>query len=332
MNLIYNNELRTMTDRLVRAWEQVDVAGIEEMILPNACVDFDIFRQRLDRGGLLRKIAQRPRKIAYARFETLNNIVVMGHEKARQSLAMIGIYADPNDGEWTKYTFEGTFAFEFEKTAEGWKYSSVKFMLTDENVIRWPRLLSSGIPQVRGTGDPSFVSNWVAPSHEDRIGYFADKRLPVINPVYDSPWYGMNDRIRPEHEEELIQEAFFRYAFGIDFNNFRLWEDVFTEDCQCIYGDTRPYTKRGVVEFLKAEKQGSSRCTHTGFFTSVQIDGDTALGKLYLRAPAFHQDTEITPAELDKRPSWARYILRFRQEKGLWRICQLNFFAGLTNH
>ena len=328
----YENEIRILGQELVDAWAQADAGRLRDKILPDAAVDFDIFPQGMGRDELLEKLSERPRKTGYVRFEPLNNIVVLGKEKARQSMAMIGIYADPNGGTWSKYTFEGTFALEYVRIEGEWKFSSLKFMLTDENVIVWPRLLSDGISQSRGSGDPSFVSNWVRPNHEDRIGWFPDRRLPAINPVYDSPWYGMEDRIAPAQEEELIEEAFYRYAFGIDFNNFRLYEDVFTDDCRVIYGDTQPYTKRGVIEFLKAERQGSPRCTHTGFFSDVRIDGDKAIGHLYLRAPAFHPEDSIAPEGLDKRHSWARYVLRYRKENGIWKIHQLNFYMGLTVH
>ena len=82
MNLVFHDEIRSLSDRLIEGWKKADVSGLEDLILPDAYVDFDIFEKGIDRNELLRKLSERPRKTDYVRFETLNNIVVKGKSEA----------------------------------------------------------------------------------------------------------------------------------------------------------------------------------------------------------------------------------------------------------
>ena len=321
--------VKGLTARLVKAWESADVSGIDEMVLPDAYIDFTVFGRNIGREKLKEMLGTRPRKTGFVRFQIFNDVCLTAGGKAQESAAMVGVYADPNDGKWSRFGFEGTFANSFVKTEDGWKFSSIKFQLTNEDSIKWCRLLTSGIAQEEGPGDLSFVSHWPYPHHDDRIGWYQNSRTPAINPEFDAPWYVIPEREDACTEEELVQEAFFKYAYGIDFDCFRIYNDTFTEDARIIYGDTRPYTKRGVLEFLKAERQGSCRCVHVGFFTNVKVDGDTAEGKLYLHGPTLQVKGELNEELIRKRFTWARYRLNFRKEDGIWKISQLNFYQGV---
>lgn len=320
--------VKELTAQLVKAWESADVSDIDDMILPDAYIDFTIFGRDIGREKLKELLGERPRKTEFARFQLFNNVCLVEKGRAQQSVAMVGVYADPNEGEWTRFGFEGTFANSFVKTKEGWKFSAIKFQLTNEDSTLWCRLLTSGIAQVKGPGDLSFVSHWPYPKHDDRVGWHPGTRVPAINPEFDAPWYVIKNRENPGTEEEQIQEVYWKYAYGIDFDCFRLYDEVFTEDACIIYGDDRPYTKRSVQEFLKAERQGSCRCVHVGFFTEVNVDGNTAEGKLYLHGPMLQAEGKLTEELVKKRFVWARYNLSFAKENGQWKIRRMKFYLG----
>lgn len=320
--------IKGITEQLIKAWERADCSCINDIVMEDAYIHFTMFGRDIGRERLKEALSGRGRKTSFAKFEMLNYVCLIEKGKAQQSVGLVGAFADCEDGEWKRFGFEGTFANSFIKTKNGWKFSSIKFEFTNEDGIQWPRLYTTGIPQVPGRGDNSFIANWNCSHHDDRIGWHEGTEIPAINAEFDAPWYVIKNRENPGTDEEQIQETYFRYAYGIDFYSFKLYEDVFTEDAVMVYGDTQPYDKRTVIEMLKSERQGSCRCVHMGFFTEIKIHGNTADAKLYLRGCKIPDWYEFNEENLNKRITWARYKLKYKKVDGKWLIHRMNFYPG----
>ncbi len=327
-------QIRSLLERLVQAWESGDVSSLKEMILPNAWIDFSMFERGISVKGLEKEFSVRARKTDFIRFELYNYVGMTEKKKGQQAASLIGIFADPNDGQWTRYAFEGSFANSLCKTEAGWKFSAIRFELQDESSTPWARIYSDGIHAIPGSkchpalGDRSFIANWRYPDHDIRIGWFPDRRLPPINAELDAPWNAISNRDDPGTDEEQIQEVFFRYAYGVDYGCFNFYKDVFTEDAMMIYSDEQPYELRSVIDMLKLERQGSCRCLHTGYFTQITINGDKAVAHLRLRMIQMGEPEEITEELIKKYLMWSRYRLEYHKVDGQWRIHRLNFYPG----
>ena len=324
-------QIRNLLEWLVKSWEKADLDGLEERVIPDAWIDFSMFDRGISVAQLKQALSTRARKTEFARFEIYNYVGLADLNNAQQIAAVIGVYADPNNGKWTRFGFEGTFANTLQKTKDGWKFSAIRFELGDETSKGWARLHSTGIKRISAStetsADISYVSNWKYPYHDDRIGWYPDSRIPPITAEMDAPWNAIQN-CQPRPDEEQIQEAFFRYAFGIDFNCFKLYDGVFTEDAMIVYADEQCRTVRQVIDLLKPERQGSSRCLHTGFFTKIIVAGDTAEAYLYLRGVQAAPDGEITKDYLQSYRTWSRYKLFYKRCDGNWKIHKLYFYPG----
>lgn len=325
---VEDQRIRENMGILVKAWETGKTELLDQIIAEAAWIDFTMYGRNIGREKLKKFFEDRSEKISYISFELLNYVCAIEKNLAVVSSAMIGIFADKKEEKWSRFGFEGNFANRLIKTEDGWKFSSIKFELTDEDSTRWAWLFTGGIPEEKGRGDLSFVPAWICTKHDDRVGWFPGRRIPVINAEFDAPWLAIKNRENQGTDEEQIQETFFRYAYGIDNNCFKLYDDVFTEDAVIMYSDDRPYDKRSVTEMLKAERLGSCRCTHTGFFTDVKVDGDTAKATLYLRGPLIPDEYELTDEMMNTRLVWARYHLNYVKQNGKWLIQRLNFYMG----
>jgi len=323
-------QIKNIADKLVKAWERAEVSCIDHIVLENAFIHFTMFGRDIGRQALKEAFAARTRKTSFVKFEIVNYVCLIEKGKAQQSFGLIGAFADQEEGEWKRFGFEGIFVNSLTETENGWKFSSVKFEYSNEDSIQWPRLYSTGIDQIPGRGDISFVANWKNPHHDDRIGWHEGTEIPVVNAEYDAPWYVIQNRENPGTDEEQIRETYFRYAFGIDFYSFQLYEDVFTEDAVMIYGDEQPYDKRSVVDMLKSERQGSCRCVHWAIFKNIDIHGDTADAKMYLRGCVIPDHYQIDEKSLNKRIGWARYKLNYKKIDGKWLIHRMIFYPGFV--
>ena len=319
--------IRKTAERFVAAWETADMDDVEELFLPDAEVEFSIFDAGLTVKKLTEKLAERPRKVAFTSFEIINYVCAVGNKSAQQSFSMMGLLADKKEGKWEQFHFEGAFANTLQLTDKGWKISKMLFNLTDANTAPWGKVFSSGITIEKGFGDDSFVSNWDVRQPDDRIGWYPDKRLPVIVPEIDAPWVAIKDRLNPGTDEQQIEETFFKYSYGVDNGLFELFEDVFTEDAVIKYFDDQPWDKRTVTEMLKFEKQGACRTIHTGYVKDICINGDIATAQVYLRGTFYYPD-KITDEVIRKRWIWSRYHLDYRKENDIWKIHRMFFYPG----
>lgn len=322
-------EIRKALDDFVGGWQTGDAETITAVLALDPVLDFSILPEGLTRQEFVRQLIKRPVVTSYVKFRLLNYVAGICKGRARQSAAMTGTFAGQQDGRWTFFRFEGTFANELVRTEQGWNFTALRFEMTDENGTVWPRLNPDGIPQKDGIGTYAYVSHWALQRHDDRIGWYEDKRIPSVIAEYDSPWAFADQRENPGSDRDQIRETFFKYAYGIDFDYFNLYKEVFTKDALIIYGDDRPYDLRGDIDMLKAERQGSCRCVHTGFFSSIDVyDKNQAEADLYLMGTYVPQGFIPTEESVREDWAWARYHLIYRKEDGFWKIHRLNFYPG----
>lgn len=321
--------IKKITEQLVKAWEKSNAQSLSSIILDDADIKFSVFGGKLTKSELQEHLEERPRPTAIERFDILNYVNLIEKGRAVQTFAMIALLAGEKEGKWSQFQFEGNFCNELVKTEEGWKYKEIYFELTDVNTAYWPKQRTEGINIVPCSGDDSFVSNWDKTNHEDRIGWFSDRELPIIVPELDAPWLRIKKPENKGTDEKQIEETFFRYAYGIDNGLFELYDTVFSEDAVIKYFDAQPYDKRTVTEMLKFEKQGAIRCIHTGYFKDIKVNNDdTAVGHIYLRATFQPEYVKVTKELTQKRWVWSRYKLEFKKVNGEWRIHRLFFYPG----
>jgi len=121
---------------------------------------------------------------------------------------------------------------------------------------------------------------------------------------------------------EEIGNALVRYTRGVDRADLDLVRGVFHEDAFIQFPESlHQGSLDGFMNFAKNELPRFLRTRHT--ITNVQIDfdgPDRAYVETYLHAD--HQGTEQHHWKTSMIELWARYLDRFEQRDGVWKIAR----------
>lgn len=320
-----NLELRMRFEQFVKDWEAVSVDSMKEYIRRDAVIDFSIFDRGLDREEFIAKLSYRPRETTWVRFDPYNYVCLFNEEKAQMTAELILEFTSAED---TPQEFCAAANFVASLVKEGehdWKFSELRLNLQEDDLIIHPVLTSKGIAKDKWSGDRSFVSNWYM--HDDRIGWFENKRQVSVVPELDMPWYAIPDPVYLGSDEEQIERAIFAYYYGVDqIMGAQFIDYAFNEDAMIIYADGTPLTLREELDAMRSQIQGSPRVCHVAKVTDIQIDGDRAIVKTYNR----HMCNEdfADPLKREWRCAWARYRFVLTKRKGMWKIDRLNYYPA----
>ena len=121
---------------------------------------------------------------------------------------------------------------------------------------------------------------------------------------------------------EQIRDTLVRYTRGVDRNDMALIGGAFWDDCWIQFPESlHQGSKEGFLSFLKAELPRFHRTRHAIGNTLIEFDGpDTAYVETYLHAD--HQGTEEHHWKTAMIELWARYLDRFEQRDGVWKIAR----------
>jgi len=121
---------------------------------------------------------------------------------------------------------------------------------------------------------------------------------------------------------EEIREALVRYTRGVDRNDLALVRSVFHEDAHIQFPESlHQGSLDGFITFGTNEFKRFHRTRHAITNTLIEFDGsNVAYVDTYLHAD--HQGTEAHHWGTSVIELWARYLDRFEQRDGVWKIAR----------
>lgn len=318
------DEIKLTYNRFVKAWETNDAGTLDMCTVADLYAYFSIFEDsNLSRDALKEKLFQQARKITYSRFDTTNYACLIEGGMAQQSAYLIGLFSDDSDGGYEHYAFCGAFCNRWEKRAEGWRMTECRFDLNVDDANVLGRGDDGGFVLKEGEGNLAFVKNWLPIT--DRVGWFQGVRLPAISGEYDAPWYVIKHRENIGTDEEQIEELFYQYCFAVDYDCFKMFDEIFMDDavfCQYMgYHDKRHFTN-----ILKINRSGSRRCQHMGTVGSIQVHGNTADVVMYGKGPAsLYYPYKLTKENETEDFVGNRWVFKAVKQNGKW--CFTNWYG-----
>lgn len=227
---------------------------------------------------------------------------------AAQSCAIVAD-AGTTKQAYESFTFTGLFCNEFRKTSEGWKICQIRFDLTD----------CCG-------SDTRFLNNWYLGKPES--GWYEGIHLPVICGELDNPWRSVPVSQAELTDEELIEEAFACYAYGIDTLCFANLDCILSPDFLSNMAPFSTMDKRSFMQTLKLHRQPSRHWLHPVKTATVHIQGDVANAVFYRTAGHGPRFIPLAADNIDQELACARYEVKFRKEEGIWKLLRLDYFYG----
>lgn len=153
-----------------------------------------------------------------------------------------------------------------------------------------------------------------------------DDATDAIIPEIDSPWHKFPDNAyTPDSKDEQVAELYSRYAFAIDFADWRQLSDVFAADVQSNLPPMRQQAgHRHVYGQLRAFRSTIGNLLHMTEPLNIEWLSERE-AKLLLGRVVSAQD--YTPD--GKRLYIARYDATVRQDPdGVWRYTRFNYDEG----
>lgn len=321
--------IREVVEKFLNAWADGQVEKLDECVLADAVATFSIFGEmKLSRETLKANLKVRTHKVTYSKIDILNYVCRMSGDFTQLAFDVNGIFSADTDGVYSHYGFNGAFVVSMVKKEAGWRMKDIKFDLRVDDAEILGRDANGAFCLTPGTGDLSFVSNWLKIQHEP--GWYEGCRLPAISAEYDAPWYVVPEPDNQGTDEEQIEELFYRYCFAIDHDCFQLFDDIFSEDLTVTMLPFGYLNKRALTDILKVNRSGSRRCLHMGKPGKIEVKGDKADIIMLHKVPA----DLIAPYQLTKENEQedfvtSRWHLHAVKEDGKWRYTKLDCIAGV---
>ena len=172
-------------------------------------------------------------------------------------------------------------------------------------------------------GSTRYFPDWKLPPGEK--GWRPGDTPPVLVSELDSPWACIPENKIKSTEVEQIEEAYSRYSWGIDQNDFGQFRTSYTEDAQGLFPPLGPLSGlHSIVGSLKEFRRHWPWMQHYGvpLKTTLASDGKTAemwTGRL------------IPGQFKNARGEWmygAHYRIELRKENGLWKFTWSEYVPG----
>lgn len=328
MKSMDEEQIRLQLDAFVKAWESGEEFVIDQCVVEEPYIYFSMFGKCYIKNTLNSWLKKRELNPGYIKLKIENHTCLIKGNRAEQYATLLGVFAD-TDSEGISYlSFGGTFVNTLVKKNEVWKFETMRFELQSDNGVLEETLLEEGIISiVEGPGNREFIKNWKLVN--DRVGYYMDpleeQGEHVILGELDAPWYKVENRDNLLTNEEQIKDLFAKYCFSYDFSLFVLMKDIFSEDAVIKLPDQESFHRQDALAYLKLVRQGSPRSMTTGYFLSLEIEGEKAECRVVRELPEALRLTSDRNDFWDSDFSCGTYFFKVEKKEGDWKICYFEY-------
>lgn len=172
-------------------------------------------------------------------------------------------------------------------------------------------------------GDTRYLANWVLPAGQQ--GWRPGDAPPALVSELDSPWACIADNRIKATEEEQIEEAYSRYAWGIDQNDFGQFRTCYTEDAR---GEFPPLGSlnglHSIVGSLKEFRRHWPWMQHYGVPLKITLATNGTTAEMWVG--------RLIPGQFkNSQGEWmygAYYRIELSKEDNLWKFTWSEYVPG----
>jgi ketosteroid isomerase-like protein len=172
-------------------------------------------------------------------------------------------------------------------------------------------------------GSTRYFPDWKLPPGEK--GWRPGDAPPVLVSELDSPWACIPENKIKSTEVEQIEEAYSRYSWGIDQNDFGQFRTSYTEDAQGLFPPLGPLSGlHSIVGSLKEFRRHWPWMQHYGVPLKITLASDGKTAEMWTG--------RLIPGQFkNARGEWmygAHYRIELRKENGLWKFTWSEYVPG----
>lgn len=201
--------------------------------------------------------------------------------------------------------FGAVIRVSLQATGDGWKLSDVLIQ------ISWAE------------GDSRYLTGWALPPGQQ--GWRPGDAPPALVSELDSPWACIPDNQISATDEEQIEEAYSRYSWGIDQNDFGQFRTCYTEDARGEFPPLGPLSGlHSIVGSLKEFRRHWPWMQHYGVPLKITLAADGQTAEMWTG--------RLIPGQFwNSEGEWmygAHYRIELRKEKGVWKFTWSEYVPG----
>ena len=172
-------------------------------------------------------------------------------------------------------------------------------------------------------GSDRYFPDWKLPPGEK--GWRPGDAPPALVSELDSPWACIPENKIKSTEVEQIEEAYSRYSWGIDQNDFGQFRTSYTEDAQGLFPPLGPLSGlHSIVGSLKEFRRHWPWMQHYGVPLKITLASDGKTAEMWTG--------RLIPGQFkNARGEWmygAHYRIELRKENGLWKFTWSEYVPG----
>ncbi|MGT3208260.1 nuclear transport factor 2 family protein [Yersinia enterocolitica] len=172
-------------------------------------------------------------------------------------------------------------------------------------------------------GSTRYFPDWKLPPGEK--GWRPGDAPPVLVSELDSPWACIPENKIKSTEVEQIEEAYSRYSWGIDQNDFGQFRTSYTEDAQGLFPPLGPLSGlHSIVGSLKEFRRHWPWMQYYGVPLKITLASDGKTAEMWTG--------RLIPGQFkNARGEWmygAHYRIELRKENGLWKFTWSEYVPG----
>ncbi|EON3349731.1 nuclear transport factor 2 family protein [Yersinia enterocolitica] len=172
-------------------------------------------------------------------------------------------------------------------------------------------------------GSTRYFPDWKLPPGEK--GWRPGDAPPALVSELDSPWACIPENKIKSTEVEQIEEAYSRYSWGIDQNDFGQFRTSYTEDAQGLFPPLGPLSGlHSIVGSLKEFRRHWPWMQHYGVPLKITLASDGKTAEMWTG--------RLIPGQFKNARGecmyGAHYRIELRKENGLWKFTWSEYVPG----
>jgi len=172
-------------------------------------------------------------------------------------------------------------------------------------------------------GDRHALSGWTLPPGQQ--GWRPGDAPPVLVSELDSPWACIPHNQIVSTVEEQIEEAYSRYSWGIDQNDFGQFRTCYTWDAKGEFPPLGPLSgHHNIVGSLKEFRRHWPWMQHYGVALKITVGSDGESAEMWTG--------RLIPGQIkNQQGEWmygAHYRIELRKEEGYWKFSWSEYVPG----
>lgn len=305
-------QIKELFEGLVYVWASRDTQALDNILPGEIHCNMSIIPDD-PQGGLhginrLKAFFGQRQDTDYFDIQVCNYVGRVAGQEAAQSAAIVATAVRESE-TFEACRFAGLFSNRLQKKDEQWMFSEIRLDITHVE------------------GDfAELTGDWYM--GKPQSGWYEGIHLPVVSGELDNPF-----RIVPVSEsqltdEEMVLEAFYRYAFGIDTVSLDNAEAVLAEDVVVNMAPFGSMDKRTFLQTLKIQRMPDRHWIHPVQPEEVLIQGERAFVRLNRLMGHEERHPALSPDNYRQKMACARYELKLTKEDGDWRISRMDYLFG----